>query len=111
MNGGSFRGEVLVVAGDALLNAQAHLIEEDGFWGGFLRMRSTAGAELVMEAPPNKRFITFDTVNPYAFSPRRTTKESPVVRITGLTRVPKQVRTGSRAVLRDLPGQNKKTTE
>lgn len=84
----TFEGEVLVVAGDALLNARASLVEEQGFWGGFLVMRSTAGAELVMEAPHGKRFLTFDTVNPHAFSSRRTNAESPVLRITGLGQTP-----------------------
>lgn len=111
MNGGSFRGEVLVVAGDALLNAQAHLIEEGGFWGGFVTMRSTAGAELVMEAQPNQRFLTFDTVNAHGFSARRTNQESPVLRITGLGKVPKQVKTGNNVVLRDPPGKKAGTTE
>lgn len=87
-----YEGEVLVVAGDALLNAKAHLLEESGFWGGFLTMRSTAGAELVMDAHHNERFLTFDTENPHAFSPRRTNLESPVVRITGLGRAPGQIR-------------------
>ena len=89
---GSFRGEVLVVAGDELLNAEAHLIEEQGFWGGFLTMRSVAGAELVMEAQHNKRFLTFDTETPYAFVSHRTDKESPVLRITGLRAVPKELK-------------------
>lgn len=87
----TYDGEVLVVAGDALLNARAHLVAVECFWGGFLTMRSVAGAELVMEAQHNSRFLTFDTENPHAFVPRRTNLESPVVRITGLGGVPRQV--------------------
>lgn len=85
-------GEVLVVAGDALLNARAHLVCAEGFWGGFLVMRSVAGAELVMEAQHNQRFLTFNTEDPYAFVPRRTNESSPVVRITGLGRAPDELK-------------------
>lgn len=84
----TYEGPVMVIADDALLNADAVLVECDGFWGGFIEMRSVAGAELVMEAHMAKRFLTFDTENPYAFVPRRTNEDSPVVRITGLGRVP-----------------------
>lgn len=84
----TFEGPVMVIAGEALLNADAVLVECGGFWGGFIEMRSVAGAELVMDAHMAKRFLTFDTENPYAFVPRRTNEDSPVVRITGLGRVP-----------------------
>ncbi len=87
-----YEGEVLVVAGDALLNAKAYLLAVDGFWGGFLTMRSTAGAELVMEAQFNNRFLTFNTRDPYPFTPRRTNEESPVLRITGLRSVPPELK-------------------
>lgn len=87
-----YEGEVLVVAGDALLNAKAYLLAVDGFWGGFLTMRSTAGAELVMEAQFNNRFLTFNTRDPYPFAPRRTNEESPVLRITGLRSVPPELK-------------------
>jgi hypothetical protein len=87
-----YDGEVLVVAGDALLNAKAHLVAVEGFWGGFLTMRSTAGAELVMEAQHNQRFLTFNTEDPYSFSPRRTNEQSPVLRITGLRHVPPELK-------------------
>jgi hypothetical protein len=103
-----YDGEVLVVAGDALLNAKAHLVAVEGFWGGFLTMRSTAGAELVMEAQHNQRFLTFDTRNPHAFVPRRTNAESPVIRITGLGLVPGQVKHG---VAREAAGKVMGTTE
>ena len=88
----SYDGEVLVVAGDALLNAKAHLIAVEGFWGGFLTMRSVAGAELVMEAGINRRFLTFNTEDPHSFAPRRTNEESPVLRITGLRSVPPELK-------------------
>lgn len=88
----TYGGEVLVVAGDALLNAKAHLIAIEGFWGGFLTMRSTAGAELVMEAGINRRFLTFNTEDPHSFSPRRTNEESPVLRISGLRAVPPELK-------------------
>jgi hypothetical protein len=88
----SYDGEVLVVAGDALLNAKAHLVAVEGFWGGFLTMRSTAGAELVMEAGFNSRFLTFNTEDPHPFTPRRTNEESPVLRITGLRAVPPELK-------------------
>lgn len=88
----TYDGEVLVVAGDALLNAKAHLIAIEGFWGGFLTMRSTAGAELVMEAGINRRFLTFNTEEPHSFSPRRTNEESPVLRISGLRAVPPELK-------------------
>lgn len=78
-----FEGEVLVVAGEALLNATAMLVETEGFWGGLLTMRSVAGAELVQEAPPQKLFITVDTETPGAFTARRTHPGSPVVRVAG----------------------------
>jgi hypothetical protein len=78
-----FEGEVLVVAGDALLNATALLVETEGFWGGLLTMRSVAGAELVQEAPHHKLFITVDTETPGAFTSRRTHPASAVVRVTG----------------------------
>lgn len=90
--GREYLGEALVVAGDALLNAKVHLIAVEGFWGGFVTMRSVAGAELVMDAPRNKRMITFDTENPYAFVPRRTNEDSPVLRITGLGAVPGELK-------------------
>lgn len=83
-----FEGEVLVVAGDALLNATALLVEAEGFWGGLLVMRSVAGAELVQEAPQHQRFITVDTETPGAFTPRRTHPDSPVVRVTGKGQAP-----------------------
>lgn len=92
MSARSYEGEALVVAGDALLNARVHLISVDGFWGGFVTMRSTAGAELVMDAPQGKRLITFDTENPYAFVPRRTNESSAVLRITGLGVVPRELK-------------------
>lgn len=88
----TYDGEVLVVAGDALLNAKAHLVAVEGFWGGFLTMRSTAGAELVMEARFNNRFLTFNTEEPHSFSPRRTNEESPVLRISGLRAVPPELK-------------------
>lgn len=88
----AYDGEVLVVAGDALLNAKAHLVAVEGFWGGFLTMRSTAGAELVMEAGINRRFLTFNTEDPHSFSPRRTNEESAVLRITGLRAVPPELK-------------------
>jgi hypothetical protein len=78
-----FEGEVLVVAGDALLNATAMLVETEGFWGGLLTMRSVAGAELVQEAPHQKLYITVDTETPGAFTARRTDPRSPVIRVTG----------------------------
>lgn len=81
-----------MVAGDALLNAEAHLIAVEGFWGGFLTMRSTAGAELVQEAPHNKRLLTFNTEDPHAFVSRRTSEGSTVLRITGLGTVPKELK-------------------
>jgi hypothetical protein len=81
--GVAFEGEVLVVAGDALLNATAMLVEMDGFWGGLLTMRSVAGAELVQEAPQHKLFITVDTETPGAFTPRRTHPGSPEIRVAG----------------------------
>lgn len=88
----TYDGEVLVVAGDALLNAKAHLVAVEGFWGGFLTMRSTAGAELVMEARFSNRFLTFNTEDPHSFSPRRTNEESPVLRISGLRAVPPELK-------------------
>lgn len=88
----TYDGEVLVVAGDALLNAKAHLVAVEGFWGGFLTMRSTAGAELVMEARFNNRFLTFNTEDPHSFSPRRTNEESPVLRISGLRAAPPELK-------------------
>lgn len=88
----TYDGEVLVVAGDALLNAKAHLVGVEGFWGGFLTMRSVAGAELVMEAGINRRFLTFNTEDPHSFSPRRTNEESPVLRITGLRSIPPELK-------------------
>lgn len=88
----TYDGEVLVMAGDALLNAKAHLVAVEGFWGGFLTMRSTAGAELVMEARFSNRFLTFNTEDPHSFSPRRTNEESPVLRISGLRAVPPELK-------------------
>lgn len=105
----TYDGEVLVVADDALLNAKAHLVAVEGFWGGFLTMRSVAGAELVMEAGFNRRLITFNTQDPYAFVPRRTNEESPVVRITGLGRVPKELKARGSDVV--AAGQKSGTTE
>jgi hypothetical protein len=90
--GREYEGEVLVVAGDALLNARAHLIAVEGFWGGFLTMRSVAGAELVQEAPHHQRMLTFNTEDPYGFVPRRTNQKSPVLRITGLGGVPPELK-------------------
>lgn len=89
---GSYQGEVMVVAGESLLNARANLVSEGDFWGGFLVMRSVAGAELVQEALHNKRLITFNAEDPYAFVPRRTNAESPVLRITGLGGVPPELK-------------------
>lgn len=92
VTGQEYLGEVLVVAGDALLNAKAHLIAVEGFWGGFLTMRSVAGAELVQEAAHNKKMLTFNTEDPYAFVSRRTNEESPILRITGLGNVPPELK-------------------
>lgn len=89
---GHFQGEVMVVANDSLLNAKAHLVSEGSFWGGFLLMRSVAGAELVQEARFNKRFLTFNGEDPYAFSVRRTNEESPILRITGLSKIPPELK-------------------
>lgn len=89
---GIYRGEVMVVAGESLLNARANLVCEGDFWGGFLVMRSVAGAELVQEALHIKRMLTFNAEDPYPFVPRRTNAESPILRITGLGRVPPEVR-------------------
>lgn len=84
-----YEGPVMVVAGeDVLLNADALLTEVGGAWGGFLVMRSVAGAELVQQAPVNRRFITVDGETPGAFIPRRVHPDSPVVRVTGQGHVP-----------------------
>lgn len=79
-----YEGPVMVVAGqDVLLSADALLTEVAGAWGGFLVMRSVAGAELVQQAQIGQRFITVDGEKPGAFTPQRIHPNSPVIRVTG----------------------------
>lgn len=82
----AYTGPAMVVAGDALLNADAYLVECRGHWGGFLEMRSVAGAEIVQEA--TIRYVTTDGETPGEIITRRVHPESPVLRVTGKGRVP-----------------------
>ncbi|AXH66165.1 hypothetical protein SEA_SATIS_4 [Streptomyces phage Satis] len=82
----TYTGPAMVVGGDALLNADAMLMEMNGWWGGFLKMRSVAGAEIVQEA--RERYVTVDGETPGEIITRRVHPDSPVLRVTGKGRVP-----------------------
>lgn len=82
-----YQGPAQVVAQDALLDADAVLIEFDGWWGGFLRMKSVAGAELVQEASTG-RHVTVDGSTTARISTRRVDVDSPVLRVSGMGAAP-----------------------
>lgn len=81
-----YTGPAMVVGGDALLNADAMLVECNGWWGGFLKMRSVAGAEIVQES--RERYVTVDGETPGEIITRRVHPDSPVLRVTGKGKVP-----------------------
>lgn len=85
-----FHGPVMVLAEhDVLLNGDVMLVESGGYWGGFLTMRSVAGAELVQEGQPSFRtLLTIDGETPARIRTRRTAPDSPVLRVTGLGECP-----------------------
>lgn len=81
-----YEGPVDVVAGDALLQAEARFLLWDGWWGGFLRMKSVAGAELAHEAA--KCHVTVDGSRAVRVLTRRTDAGSPMLWVWGVGAAP-----------------------
>lgn len=90
-----YEGPVDVVAGDAFLQADARLLLWDGWWGGFLRMKSVAGAELAHEA--SKCHVTVDGSRAARVLTRRTDLESPMLWVWGVGASPFSVGEARRA--------------
>lgn len=81
-----YEGPVDVVADDALLQGDARLLLWDGWWGGFIRMKSVGGADLVHEAA--KRHVSVDGSRAARVVARRAEVGSPMLWVWGVGAAP-----------------------
>jgi hypothetical protein len=81
-----YEGAVEVIADDALLQGDARLLLWDGWWGGFIRMKSVGGADLAHEAV--KRHVTVDGSRAARVVARRAEEGSPMLWVWGVGAAP-----------------------
>lgn len=81
-----YEGAVEVIVDDALLQGEARLLLWDGWWGGFIRMKSVGGADLVHEA--TKRHLSVDGSRAARLTARRVEEGSPMLWVWGVGAAP-----------------------